>query len=1031
MGGAAGHMKHPFEVPGVKTGPEMLAIIEKVKDYLEADGLADTKIDGTNVSFKLVDTEDGGKEFAVDRGSSQPSDVFGITARNVRDKFGEGHGMIRAIEILLKIFNEALPSLEPELKALGVWDDPTRFFNTEYVEILEGKEATNVVKYDHNFFKIHGINQFFAKPAQAFRIRKGIGMDRPGAERPPDVDKKQKSIGVPYDKAAMESLKEKLSPFAVKENFRIYTLIQVLRKPDNRPINFTESLNKPIPITFSREEVITKPLGEWLGEAVIPGPKQYVVDLAGNKMLALGKKTYQSVLGARRGTEELSVEEQVSLDELFDDEEAKRLAIGGAIAWHATRLLGNDIMDEFTSEEMGDMKKNEGIVAKMPEYNFDIKITGNFILEGGATPFDDRGDPAAEAEPEPELQKVVGIFPGSFKPPHYGHFTVLQFLKEQGAQEIKVLVSAPKQEVRSQKITPAKAAAVWEEYLAVEPIGVPVEVIVSSSPSPIGAAYDYIEKLAPAGETILLGTSEADAARYPQETLDQSAAKNPSGNIKVQAAVAPACKPPEGCDTIGKMSAGMMRNIIDKHPDVSDIEVQLVLSHMHPNLSDEKKMEIFNFLVETEVKKTPEEPDLPPSSLAEALKMLKEEIQKEKLEEEDLEEVSTMAGGNVEGHALSTFPAVDMEKENEKEKRRSHKLKKIAEIYSKLETNYQYIPEERKKDMKINELLKEKKKIEEMALRRYIRSTIRKKTTNHAAKLEEERKLRLAIRKMIQEVKVEDSPTESTGINKLVSVLKIILPTIEKAYKGLTTDKEQRDSFIKHYIHAIINTLSPQKAMRTAYEPATATVAESVLKEQEFTPDPAKYIDIGVRTDKEKEEEDATAAAEKEAEDKISKEEEKEAKKADSEAIIDVAGEKQPFPEIPGFDMTGRDWSVDAYKKTVDAVIRGSAALHNDKDEEHFEDYLITNILLYKDGWEDDISGELPDVTTPEYEAARAEKEKFTGGGEEMAPPEEEMAPPEEEMAPPEEEEAGATEETLEETIKSSIYDAVAKVINV
>ena len=53
-------------------------------------------------------------------------------------------------DILLEIFNEALPSLEPELKALGVWDDPTRFINTEYVEILEGKEATNVVKYDHN-----------------------------------------------------------------------------------------------------------------------------------------------------------------------------------------------------------------------------------------------------------------------------------------------------------------------------------------------------------------------------------------------------------------------------------------------------------------------------------------------------------------------------------------------------------------------------------------------------------------------------------------------------------------------------------------------------------------------------------------------------------------------------------------------------------------------------------------------------------------------------------------------------------------
>ena len=78
----------------------------------------------------------------------------------------------------------------------------------------------------------------------------------------------------------------------------------------------------------------------------------------------------------------------------------------------------------------------------------------------------------------------------------------------------------------------------------------------------------------------------------------------------------------------------------------------------------------------------------------------------------------------------------------------------------------------------------------------------------------------------------------------------------------------------------------------------------------------------------------------------------------------------------------------DVHKKTVDAVIRGYGKLHDEKDEEHFKDYLITNLLLYKDKWEGDIAGELPDITTPEYEAATQQKTKYTGGAEpEAAPP--------------------------------------------
>ena len=55
--------------------------------------------------------------------------------------------------------------------------------------------------------------------------------------------------------------------------------------------------------------------------------------------------------------------------------------------------------------------------------------------------------------------------------------------------------------------------------------------------------------------------------------------------------------------------------------------------------------------------------------------------------------------------------------------------------------------------------------------------------------------VRRILKKKLNEAAIEDTPTKSTGINKLAGVLKIILPQIEASYKNLTTDKAQRDSF--------------------------------------------------------------------------------------------------------------------------------------------------------------------------------------------------------------------------------------------
>ena len=150
------HMDHPFDLSSVKDGNDLIDFFKKAIKSLK-DGKASLKIDGVNTTFKLVDGPRG-KEFAGDRGSLSPIDIQGITVDKVSGRFPEGHGLGVAYTNLLNIFNESLPDIENELKILGMYDNSTLTFNTEYVN---GK--TNVLEYDHDFLAIHNVGQIYEK----------------------------------------------------------------------------------------------------------------------------------------------------------------------------------------------------------------------------------------------------------------------------------------------------------------------------------------------------------------------------------------------------------------------------------------------------------------------------------------------------------------------------------------------------------------------------------------------------------------------------------------------------------------------------------------------------------------------------------------------------------------------------------------------------------------------------------------------------------------------------------------------------
>ena len=515
MGGAAGHMNHPFDLGWVDTGNDLIDFFEKAKTFVEKKGAGAVKIDGVNVSFKVVETPNG-HEFAVDRGSLKPIDIEGITMTRVDDRFPEGHGMRPAIRTLLTILNTALPTIKSELVELDMWDNPSIFLNTEYVA-----GTTNVTKYDENFLAIHGLNQFYHK------VHSRSGQERPGAERP--EGSKAPSVEMPYESDTMDSLIKKLNPVANEHGFQVYGSVPTERTPDS-DIDFSATLAEPFTVRVSDDREITKSLKEWLSEA--SNPRYKTVKLkSGKKTHPLHKELYKAILDG-----------SVPIVDLIEDADAEA-AIYGAIIMHATRMLGNDVLRGLTSP-MGDVMSHEGVVMR-DEKLFGpnpVKITGEFIVGGMGSAFqadtslneEDEEEEFIEMPEESEYEfeiedenadpvgasKVIALVPGAFKPPHKGHLAMVEEYADE-ADEVVVLISAPLKSGRKlatgREITAEDSKRVWELMAAHLPN---VNIQISPHASPITATYDFVGKDGPVepGTEVILGVSTkgGDAERFQQ-----------------------------------------------------------------------------------------------------------------------------------------------------------------------------------------------------------------------------------------------------------------------------------------------------------------------------------------------------------------------------------------------------------------------------------------------------------------------------------------------------------------------------------
>jgi len=235
--------------------------------------------------------------------------------------------------------------------------------------------------------------------------------------------------------------------------------------------------------------------------------------------------------------------------------------------------------------------------------------------------------------------------------------------------------------------------------------------------------------------------------------------------------------------------------------------------------------------------------------------------------------------------------------------------------------------------------------LKELQLREVIRKVISKSETK---KQLQENKLRQIIRKLITESEADKTPHASTAINFLEDLLKKILPTIEQSYKSLTTKKEQRDAFRSQLVSSVNTMLE------------TANLNTQAARAQAEEPGGAEgFIDI---------------------------EEEIEINVSDDERFIDIeddAGAEEVEEEVEADEAsdTGSKLAAQSFDDIEKQTLESYNTLSDEEDQITFKDYLITNLKLYFDKWEKELS-DVVEPTTDEYEEEKEEVEPEESGAE-------------------------------------------------
>ena len=96
----------------------------------------------------------------------------------------------------------------------------------------------------------------------------------------------------------------------------------------------------------------------------------------------------------------------------------------------------------------------------------------------------------------------IALLPGGFKPPHLGHYNMAKHLAD-FADKVIIRIGQKERDGIGKEL----ALEIWNFYKEFDsdPRSDKLIISVAQSPSPIRDVYDFVEKTAPEGSTVILG----------------------------------------------------------------------------------------------------------------------------------------------------------------------------------------------------------------------------------------------------------------------------------------------------------------------------------------------------------------------------------------------------------------------------------------------------------------------------------------------------------------------------------------------
>lgn len=423
------HMWHPFDLPKVTNGAELLSVFEnEVIQYIN-EFTPSIKIDGVNGPIRLIVNSSGEREFAIDRMTQAPIDHEGVTADRLKERFekailqsldndeeltvplhklvamgipmdritvgtnltivhkkvkkpvvvksvSSGHGFVNDGTVALGVLNNAISSkpaeVEQALRTLNMWNNPNMCLNNDIVHETSREDGqVNNVKYDEDFIAFHGLREiYYPNPKKKARKTREVRLSD-------------------EQKQALTDLVNIINETNTVEGFRALSPFDTVALKGEVDIDYTQALEEVVEIKLDSQTAVAKSIAQWLGDNKIEKPSytEKYTYADGKKRAYFSKANYVALIPDQGG-------QQFSVRELLDEQAHPEITediyyqfASGAIFYHATRVLGRAVLRTLVNKsKVGNeaLTSHEGVVMRSEDIfktNRPVKITGDFIVD--------------------------------------------------------------------------------------------------------------------------------------------------------------------------------------------------------------------------------------------------------------------------------------------------------------------------------------------------------------------------------------------------------------------------------------------------------------------------------------------------------------------------------------------------------------------------------------------------------------------------------------------------------------------------